>query len=206
MNGKMRNYHRSSSLAFIKKINKNQQILPDWQHHLAEHAPFLIACGILVFLVSLQNPTLLLFVLLGSFVTVIGEQIRQQFPLSKQWVMPLQILVVAFVLAIFLIDHTAAPASAQFFGKAEEFFKTTLTEGTEGANTETAVSLVFNVLRALYLLYIAVALIGVVNAVRKDEDWQTVARTPLLVVVAVTIADVLTGFIIGDGGSGGNGN
>ena len=56
----------------------------------------------------------------------------------------------------------------------------------------------FNVLRALYLLYIAVALIGVVNAVRKDEDWQTVARTPLLVVVAVTIADVLTGFIIGD--------
>jgi hypothetical protein len=56
---------------------------------------------------------------------------------------------------------------------------------------------VFNVLRALYLLYIAVALIGVINAVRKDEDWQVVARTPLLVVIAVTIADVLTSFIIG---------
>ncbi|NES21397.1 MAG: hypothetical protein F6K41_21325 [Symploca sp. SIO3E6] len=133
MNGKMRNYHRSINLAFIKKINKNQQILANWQHRLAEHAPFLIACGILVFLVSLQNPTLLLFVLLGSFITVIGEQIRQQFPLSKQWVMPLQILAVAFVLALFLIDHTAAPASAQFFGKAETFFKDTLTEGTDGA-------------------------------------------------------------------------
>ena len=59
-------------------------------------------------------------------------------------------------------------------------------------------ALVFNVLRAVYLLYIAVSLIGVINAVRKDEDWQSIARTPLLVVVAVTIADVLTGFIIGD--------
>jgi hypothetical protein len=42
------------------------------------------------------------------------------------------------------------------------------------------------------------SLVGVINAVRKDEDWQSVARTPLLVVVAVTIADVLTGFVIGD--------
>jgi hypothetical protein len=38
----------------------------------------------------------------------------------------------------------------------------------------------------------------VINAVRKDEDWQSIARTPLLVVVAVTIADVLTRFVIGD--------
>ena len=52
-------------------------------------------------------------------------------------------------------------------------------------------------LRAIYLLYIAVSLIGVINAVRKDEDWQSIARVPLLVVVAVTVADVLTGFVIG---------
>jgi hypothetical protein len=55
------------------------------------------------------------------------------------------------------------------------------------------------VLRAIYLLYIAISLVGVINAVRKDEDWQSIARTPLLVVVAVTIADVLTGFVIGAG-------
>lgn len=56
-------------------------------------------------------------------------------------------------------------------------------------------------LRAIFLLYIAISLIGVVNAVRKDEDWQSVARTPLLVVIAVVVADVLTGFVIGDGSS-----
>ncbi|OKH14696.1 hypothetical protein FACHB389_35865, partial [Nostoc calcicola FACHB-389] len=63
---------------------------------------------------------------------------------------------------------------------------------------DTAVSLIFNILRALFLLYIAISLVGVINAVRKDEDWQSIARTPLLVVVAVTIADVLTRFVIGD--------
>ncbi|MGF2015691.1 MAG: hypothetical protein RMX25_029950, partial [Nostoc sp. DedVER01b] len=98
------------------------------------------------------------------------------------------------------LDAFAAPAEAQFFKKAEDFFQNTLTSGSSnGSNTQLAVGLVFNVLRALYLLYIAVALIGVVNAVRKDEDWQNIARTPLLVVVAVTIADVLTGFVIGSG-------
>ena len=56
-------------------------------------------------------------------------------------------------------------------------------------------------LRAIFLLYIAISLIGVGNAVRKDEDWQSVARTPLLVVIAVVVADVLTGFVIGDGSS-----
>ena len=96
--------------------------------------------------------------------------------------------------------YLTEPAQAQFFKKAEDFFLYNLTQGLEGGNTTvSAVSLVFNVLRAIYLLYIAISLIGVVNSLRKDEDWQTVVRTPLLVVVAVTVADVLTGFILGSG-------
>jgi hypothetical protein len=85
----------------------------------------------------------------------------------------------------------AQPAQAQFFQNAEDFFTDTFT--SSGA----AIPIVFNTLRALYIIYLAVAFIGVFNSVRQDEDWVTAARTPILVVISVTLADILTGLITG---------
>ena len=164
---------------------------------LTESVPFLIACAVFFSVVSLHSPMLLFCLLLGSLIAVVMQQVSWRFNLPKRQLMALQTLAIALLLTAFWLDYFAAPAQAQFFGKAEDFFKNTLTEGSNDSGTNTAVSLVFNVLRAIFLLYIAIALIGVVNAVRKDEDWQSIARTPLLVVVAVIVADVLTGFIIG---------
>jgi hypothetical protein len=173
-----------------------------WLHHLVESVPFLIACVVFLSVISLKSPILLFCLLLGSLITIVCQQIGQQINLPKRWLILLQILAVAIILSLFWLDCFAVPASAQFFGKAENFFKNTLTQGAENnSGTQTAVSLIFNVLRGIYLLYIAVSLIGVINAVRKDEDWQSIARVPLIVVVAVTVADVLTGFVIGDGSS-----
>ncbi|BAY34760.1 hypothetical protein NIES2107_66670 [Nostoc carneum NIES-2107] len=170
-----------------------------WWLILVESVPFLLACAVFLSVISLKSPILLLSLLVGSLIAVITHKIGQYSNLPIKSLIPLQILAVVIVLSLFWLDYFAAPAQAQFFKKAEDFFQNTLTQGSSnGSGTQTAVSLVFNVLRALYLLYIAVALIGVVNAVRKDEDWQNIARTPLLVVVAVTIADVLTGFVIGN--------
>ncbi|ACK71584.1 hypothetical protein PCC7424_3182 [Gloeothece citriformis PCC 7424] len=116
---------------------------------------------------------------------------------KKRLKLPGRLLMISFGVG-FWLNNLASPASAQFFRKAEDFFKTTLTQGSSaGENSNLAISLIFNGLRAVFLLYIAVSLIGIINAVRKDEDWQSIARIPLLVIVAVTIADILTGFIIG---------
>ncbi|MGI2901924.1 hypothetical protein [Tolypothrix sp. VBCCA 56010] len=173
--------------------------LESWRFRLIESVPFLIACAVFLSVISLKSPILLFCLLVGSLITIIIQQIGHQVHLPRRSLILLQILAVAIVLSLFWLDYFAVPAQAQFFKRAEDFFRGTLTKDA-GTNdgTQAAVSLIFNVLRAIYLLYIAVSLIGVINAVRKDEDWQTIARTPLLVVVAVTIADVLTGFIIGD--------
>ncbi len=164
---------------------------------LTESVPFLISCAVFLSVIGLHSPILLFCLLFGSLIAVTIQQISWRFNLPKRQTIGLQILAIALLLTVFWLDYFAAPAQAQFFGKAEDFFKTTLTEGSNDSGTNTAVSLVFNVLRALFLLYIAISLIGVVNAVRKDEDWQSIVRTPLLVVIAVIVADVLTGFIIG---------
>nr|WP_238553730.1 hypothetical protein [Fortiea contorta] len=167
-----------------------------------ECIPFLVACLVLLSVISLKSPVLLFCLLTGSLITIVIQQVGQQIHLPKKRLTLLQILAVAAVLSVFWLDYFVDPAQAQFFRKAEDFFKNNLAPGTNASgNAQPAVSLVFNVLRAIYLLYIAISLVGVVNALRKDEDWQSVVRTPLLVVVAVTVADVLTGFVIGDSSS-----
>lgn len=211
-----RKYQNHTELKVAKKTKNHGELLGYWRKRLFESVPFLIACAVLLSVISLKSPILLFCLLFGSLITVVVQQIGQQLHLSKRSLILFQILAVAVILSLFWLDYFAAPAQAQFFGRAECFFNKTLTVGqggnqepnaAEGTNategTNAAVGLVFNVLRALYLLYIAVALVGVINAVRKDEDWQSVARTPLLVVVAVTIADVLTGFVIGSNNTAG---
>lgn len=172
------------AIATIKSLNKMQQ-------------PFLVACAGFAILASLQSPVVAIAVLMGSLATVAGELMAEKWR-SRRWILSLQLLI-CIVSIILLWLYSATPAEAAFFQKAEEFFKTNFAQGVQGADT--AVSLVFNVLRAIFLLYVAVALIGVLNAFQQDQDWQSAARTPLLVIVVAVIADVLTGVIIG-GGSG----
>jgi len=195
-----RNFLKALTGSAVKGSHKLRLGLESGRIILVESVPFLIACAVFVSVISLKSPILLFCLLVGSLIAVITQQIGQQVHLPRRSLILLQVLAAAIILALYWLDCFAAPAQAQFFGEAEKFFKRTLQDGstTNAGGADTAVSLIFNVLRAIYLLYIAISLVGVINAVRKDEDWQSIARTPLLVVVAVTIADVLTRFIIGD--------
>lgn len=161
--------------------------------------PIIPAIALFTSALTFQSPMLLFCLVCSTLVVKTIHTIGKQVYLPKGKIVICQILGVSAILCLFWLDYFAIPAQAQFFGKAESFFQNTLTQGAESTgNTQIAVSLIFNVLRAIYLLYIAVSLVGVINAVRKDEDWQSIARVPLLVVVAVTVADVLTGFVIGN--------
>jgi hypothetical protein len=110
-----------------------------------------------------------------------------------RWRRGARVLLVATVSCLVALWWVSClePAHAQFFQNAQDFFGASFPESDAG------IDIVFNALRALYILYLAVSFIGVINAVRQDEDWQTVARTPALVVVVITLADVLTGLITG---------
>ena len=104
---------------------------------------------------------------------------------KRTFLLMLGLLVFSFV------NLLAEPAHAQFFNNAQTFFTNTFTA------SGTAIPLVFNTLRALYIIYLAIAFIGVFNSVRQDEDWVTAARTPILVVICVTLAYILTSLITG---------
>ncbi len=108
---------------------------------------------------------------------------------------PIFVLVGSF----YLIDGLSTPAHAQFFQNAETWMSSTF----QGAGE--AIPLVFNVLRGLFLIYLGISLVKVIQAVRQDEDWQNLARTPMMILIAVTMADILTNLIIGGAGGGAGG-
>jgi uncharacterized membrane protein SpoIIM required for sporulation len=170
-------------------------------YYLRQFILFLLVCSVFLSVILLKSPSLLFCLLVSILTTALIQYIGKQFGLTRRSLIPLQILVAVGIFSGFWLDYFADPAQAQFFKKAEDFFQNTLTQGSGTTNnTQAPISLVFNILRAIYLLYIAGSLVSVINAVRKDEEWQSMARKPLLVVIAVTMADVLTGFIIGDTG------
>lgn len=87
----------------------------------------------------------------------------------------------------------AMPSQALFFQAAEQYF-TTVFGGASAATT--AIPLVFGILRVIFILYLAIALVRVINAFRNDEDWQTAARIPMMVVLCIVLGDVLSTMIV----------
>ncbi len=101
---------------------------------------------------------------------------------------------------------TALPSSAFFFQAAEQYV-TQIFNGAAGAGGGTAVTtlipLLFGTLRVIFVIYIGIALVRVINAFRNDEDWATAARIPLITVLCIVIGDALSSLIVqGAGGAG----
>ncbi|MFH7023954.1 MAG: hypothetical protein ACHBN1_00735 [Heteroscytonema crispum UTEX LB 1556] len=95
--------------------------------------------------------------------------------------------------AFLLLDALSTTAQAQFFQNAETWMTGQFTAAQE------AITLSFNVLRGLFILYLGISLVRVVQAARQDEDWQNLARTPMIILIAVTMGDILANLIIGGG-------
>ncbi len=95
--------------------------------------------------------------------------------------------------AFLLLDALSTPTQAQFFQSAETWMTGQFTGADE------AIILSFNVLRGLFILYLGISLVRVVQAARQDEDWQNLARTPMIILIAVTMGDILANLIIGGG-------
>lgn len=192
-------------------ISQNRQIHTTRSAYLAifvdfivdrmNHLPFAVLMAIaLCFMgidVILRGPDLLVVLVMAGCTGLAWNQEHTQRASPSRRSFQRQSFIRRTVLAggwgmLLLMTWLAYPAQAQFFGSAETWM-----QGNFGANTGDAIPLVFNVLRGLFLLYVGISLVRVINSARQDEDWQTIARTPLIIIIAVTAGDILTTLITG---------
>lgn len=120
---------------------------------------------------------------------------------GRKYRLNVALLVLSLVGIVFFLDYAAAPAQAQFFNQTEGWLRNSFPT-TSGGGTTDIYKLVFNTLRAIFVLYLAVSLVRVIASARNDEDWQTLARTPLIILITVTLGDILAGLITGSGAGG----
>jgi hypothetical protein len=120
---------------------------------------------------------------------------RKRHFLHASWYRQLMRATYIFIGTSLVINSLSKPAQAQFFQNAETWMTAQFTGAGE------AIPLVFNVLRGLFLLYLGISLVKVIQAARQDEDWANLARTPMIILIAVTMGDILANLIIGGGGA-----
>jgi len=145
-------------------------------------------------------------ILLGGF--MIGAAITIALPkqsqalltnfdkLQRKYGINLYAVLFAILAVICFIDFAAAPANAQFFNNAQTWMNGAFGNAAGNGQTTAVIDLFFNVLRGLFLLYVGISIVRVVQSARNDEDWQTLARTPLIIVMAVFVGDLITGLIV----------
>jgi len=90
------------------------------------------------------------------------------------------------------------PADAQFFVKTQQWMET-----SSGLNFDKSISgLIFNTLRLVFVIYLGISLVKVVQSAREGDDWQTLARTPAIILLAVSLGDALGVYITSGSGGG----
>lgn len=94
------------------------------------------------------------------------------------------------------------PAQAQFLEAAETGALQIVTGlgGGGGENLTGIIEFIFGALRLLLVIYMAIALIQIVNAARQGEEWKDLMRTPLMVILVVVVGDFIAGVIFGGAG------
>ncbi|MBW4642679.1 MAG: hypothetical protein KME52_30050 [Desmonostoc geniculatum HA4340-LM1] len=160
-----------------------------------------VAAGLMIVDISIHHLIISSLMFLTAIVLAVPKEANKLLTnfekLQRRMGINLYGILFAIVAVIFMLDFTTAPASAQFLNNAE----TWMTGAFTGISAE-AIKLIFNVLRGLFLVYLGISLVRIVNAARNDEDWQNLARTPLIIAVTIVVGDILSGLVTGGGGGG----
>jgi len=178
--------------------------------NLQKLAPWMMSGGLLGLGLVTQAPAFVIgSILAGVCVRTIKQIIKSNPLCQKVWkgllnkagIPEHKVPWFAMIMSGGLWAEMQSPAKAAFFVKAEAYATTLFTTGdASGANV--FIPLIFGVLRIIFILYIGISLVRVVNAFRNDEDWTTAARIPLIVILCVVVGDALSTLIVEGGVAG----
>jgi len=182
-------YQKSDSPGFSRRRN--------WKENSSIAGLMILGTGLMLVDISIHN-MILASLAFGTAIIVLIPKEASSFlsnfeRMQRKYGINIYTVLFCLVGTIFLLDF-AAPADAQFMNNAETFFKNTAYFPNINAQV---IGFIFAILRGLFLIYLGIGLVRIVQAARNDEDWQTLARTPIIVAVTVVIGDILAGLVTG---------
>ncbi|MCG9890611.1 MAG: hypothetical protein MH252_06020 [Thermosynechococcaceae cyanobacterium MS004] len=109
-----------------------------------------------------------------------------------------QVLLFGTITLLSIIHFFVLPADAAFLSTACGLLNEVFSSSGAAVNP---VKITINIIRAMFIIYLAIALIQVFNAMRQDEDWQMAVRAPVLAILVIVIVDVISQLVV-EGGAG----
>lgn len=107
--------------------------------------------------------------------------------------------VLSSAIALYVVNFLAAPAQAQFLNQTQSWMTSVFPQADGFA------PIIFNAIRLLLVLFIIFKAFQAVQAARNDEEWQSLVKIPLMIIVLVAVTDLTVGLITGGGSAGGGG-
>jgi len=108
-----------------------------------------------------------------------------------KWFLHLAMVAGVATTGAMAMSVNTSPANAMFFSNAETFFAKTFPLST------TAVTTIFLVFRAAYVVYLIYSAIAIWTSFQRDEDWMSVAKAPIVIFIGGTLIDAVTTVITG---------
>ncbi len=167
----------------LKAAKKEQTLFGLKEKTLAKAAGTIAAVGTVV-----VNPGLLGIAFLGAIAKV-GYPHLKKGKLGK-YGLHLTTAAGVSLSAAMAMNLYASPAQALFFQEAETFFSTTF------ELSGTAVTTIFNIFRAMYVVYLIYSAINIWTSYNRDDDWMSVAKAPMVIFIGGTLIDVVTSMIV----------
>lgn len=195
--------NESSCTPASNYLLRSQRSKRTWREKSSIAVLMAVTSGLMIVDISLHNLVMFSLMFLTAIVLMLPKEANALLlnfeKLQRKYGINIYTILFFVVSTLFIIDFASAPASAQFMNNAETFFRNTTY--FPGINAQ-VVGFIFAILRGLFLIYLGIALVRIVQAARNDEDWQILARTPIIVAVTVVIGDILAGLIVGGAGGG----
>jgi hypothetical protein len=154
-----------------------------------------------------KTPVLMGTLMIGYLVAFALNWVASRLPyFNQQWQTKIRswhLLVPIGAIALTL--NTVTPAHAIFLSGMEEFVKQLATQSAAGGQgvSEESIGLVFNLIRAIFLLLVAAAALFAYNQAQQGNDWRPIATQVGLAFGIVLGLDVITAIFIPQGGAGG---
>ena len=185
-------------------VGRRSNFLSSIKRRYKLNNPDLIALGFLgwgAIYSAITEPFISCLFLLGIAVFFAGQKIMEFVPaLSKcsgfkvrLWQGGLVVLV-----AIALLSAVELPSQALFLSGLEKYITTTVA-ASAGDLDASVVSLVFNSIRAIFLILASVAALYAYNQAQQGNDWRPIASTVGMGFGIVFVIDVITFAFIGNG-------
>lgn len=194
-------YQRSNSHALVASIARVRRA---WNTDYTA----LLGLGLGLIYLAFREPLLVTVILSAGLFFYCLNRVIDSIPFLRRiigakirfWHVAGIIMALATTLSLFEI-----PAHAIFLSGLEQFLTQIAQQsstGGAGAVSPEAIKLVFNAIRAVFLLLVGVAALFAYNQAQQGNDWRPIATQAGLAIGIVLTIDVITFLFVGNGTGG----